>query len=279
LKTNAFIASPFAKILVYANVFVSLCAAAQVLVTYMLCGIPVTFDNNAYILFVFLSTYLQYNVQRGYFIKQINLYTESTTWVTRHRKTLFYTVFVALGALLFLCNHLSYASIAVLVGAEIVSTAYYMPPLNLRRIGFLKPLIISGIWVVSCAVVPLIENQLFHPNVIWLLLSQFCFISVLSILFDVKDSTDDFLNGIATYSNSLGMKGTRLLCCLLCMASMACFYQFKHRPHSLFAEAALMVATVFTVFITHEKRHRFYFYLWVDGLLILQVLLIYLFLL
>lgn len=273
------IASPFAKILVYANVFVSLCAAAQVLVTYMLCGIPVTFDNNAYILFVFLSTYLQYNVQRGYFIKQINLYTESTEWVTRHRKTLFYTVVIALGALLFLCNHLSYTSIAVLVGAELVSTAYYMPPLNLRKIGFLKPLVISGIWMLSCTAVPLIENQLFHANVAWLLLSQFCFISVLSILFDVKDTTDDFLNGIATYSNSLGMKGTRLLCCLLCAASLACFYQFRHHTGSFIAEAVLMAVTLITVFITHEKKHRFYFYLWVDGLLLLQAVLIYVFLL
>jgi len=264
---------------VYANVFISICAAAQVLVTYMLCGIPMNPGNNAYILFVFLSTYLQYNVQRGYFIQQINLYTESTAWITRHRRVLLLTALAALISLLFLCNTLSYTSIAVLVGAEIVSTAYYLPPLNLRRIGFLKPFVISGIWMLSCTAVPLIENQLFHAPVLWLLLSQFCFISALSILFDVKDTTDDFLNGIATYSNTIGEKGTRVLCCVLALASLAGFYRFKHTPGAFIAEALLIAATIITVFITSEKKHRFYFYLWVDGLLLLQAVLLFIFLL
>lgn len=244
----------------------------------MLCGIPVTFANNAYILFVFLSTYLQYNVQRGYFIQQVNLYTESTEWVLRHRKVLIYTALLAIVVLLFLCNTLSYTSIAILVGAEIVSTAYYMPPLNLRKYGFLKPLVISGIWMLSCTAVPVIENQLFSPNVLWLWLSQFCFISVLSILFDVKDTTDDFLNGIATYSNSIGSKSTKILCCVLALASFGAFTQFRHPPGALIAEALLIAVTLITVFITHEKKHRFYFYLWVDGLLLLQALLVFAFL-
>lgn len=279
MATNPLIHSPLAKILVYANVFISICAAAQVLVTYMLCGIPVNSANNAYILFVFLSTYLQYNVQRGYFIQQVNLYTESTAWITRHRKVLMFTALAALIVLLFLCNTLSYTSIAVLVGAEIVSTAYYMPPLNLRRIGFLKPFVISGIWMLSCTAVPLIENQLFHLPVLWLLLSQFCFISALSILFDVKDTTDDFLNGIDTYSNTIGEKGAKILCCVLALGALASFYRFRHTPGALAAEALLIAATVITVFITHEKKHRFYFYLWVDGLLLVQALLLYVFLL
>lgn len=279
LATNRLTHSPIAKILVYAHVFISICAASQVLVTYMLCGIPMNADNNAYILFVFLSTYLQYNVQRGYFIQQINLYTDSTAWITRHRQVLIYTAAAALIGLLFLCNSLSYTSIAVLVGAEIVSTAYYLPPLNLRKIGFLKPFVISGIWMLSCTAVPLIENQLFHTPVLWLLLSQFCFISTLSILFDVKDTTDDFLNGIATYSNTIGEKGTKILCCLLALASLASFYQFKHAPGALLAEALLMGATMVTVWVTNEKKHRFYFYLWVDGLLLLQAVLLFMFLL
>ena len=279
MRINTLIQSPVVKILVYAHVFISLCAAAQVLVTYMLCGIPVTADNNAYILFVFLSTYLQYNVQRGFFIQQINLYTESTEWILRHRKILISTALFSIILLLFLCNSLSYTSIAVLVGAEIVSTAYYMPPLNLRKYGLLKPLVISAIWTISCTVVPVIENQLFSPQILWLCLSQFCFISVLSILFDVKDTTDDFLNGIATYSNTMGIKGTRILCCALLLVSLIAFYQFKHAPGALIALILLTATTIITTFTTHEKRHRFYFYLWVDGLLLLQALLLFVFLL
>jgi 4-hydroxybenzoate polyprenyltransferase len=133
--------------------------------------------------------------------------------------------------------------------------------------------------MLSCTAVPLIENQLFHAPVLWLLLSQFCFISALSILFDVKDTTDDFLNGIATYSNTLGEKGTKALCCALALAALASFYRFDHAPGALVAEALLIAATLLTVFITDEKKHRFYFYLWVDGLLLLQAVLLFVFLL
>jgi len=279
LKANPFITSPITKTLVYANVFVSICAAAQVLATYMLFGIPVTFNNNAFILFVFLSTYLQYNLQRGYFIQKLNLYTESTEWIKRNQKIIFYSTIISLVALLFLCNNLSYTSIAIMVGAELISTAYYAPPVNLRKHGYIKPLIISSIWVVSCSAVPLLENQLLNTNSLWFLVSQFCFISVLSILFDVKDATDDYLNGISTYSNTIGDTGTKMLCVCLVIATFVCFFFFKHQKASLMAEAVLLFVTLLTVFITDEKKHRFYFYLWVDGLLFLQAILIYLFLL
>lgn len=278
LRTNWLIDSPLAKILVNAHVFIALCAAAQVLVTYMLCGIPANPDNHAYILFVFLSTYLQYNVQRGYFIQQVNLYTESSAWILRHRKVLIYTALLAGAGLLFLCNSLSTTSILLLVGAELISTAYYAPPLNLRKIGFLKPLVISGIWMLSCTAVPIIENQLFSQKVLWLWLSQFFFISVLSVLFDVKDTTDDFLNGISTYSNVIGIKGTRILCSLLSLASLFCFWKFEADSKALPAEIMLFAVTLVTIWITDEKRHRFYFYLWVDGLLLLQALLLFAFL-
>ncbi len=154
-----------------------------------------------------------------------------------------------------------------------------MPKFSLRKIGFLKPLVISSIWMVSCAAVPLIENQLLNTNSLWFLASQFCFISALSILFDVKDATDDYLTGISTYSNTLGNAGTKVLCIVLSIATLVCFYFFKHQKASFTAEIILMAVTIVTVFITDEKKHRFYFYLWVDGLLFLQAILLYVFLL
>lgn len=262
----------------YANVFVAICASAQVFVTYMLFGLPVTFNNNAFLLFVFLSTYLQYNLQRGYFIQKVNLYTESTEWIKKHQQKIFYSTVAGLIGVLFLCNNLSNLSIGIMVGAELISTAYYLPPFNLRKYGYIKPLVISSIWVVSCSAVPLIENQLLSAQTGWFLVSQFFFTSVLSILFDVKDTTDDFLSGISTYSNTIGERGARVLCVLLIIAAFACFMLTKYSTPALIAESLLLAIALVTVFLTHEKKHRFYFYLWVDGLLLLQAVLFYLFL-
>ena len=279
LKTNPFISSSISKVLVYTNLLVSFGAAAQVLVTYMLFCIPVNFNNNAFILFVFLSTYLQYNLQRGYFIEKMNLHTESSEWIKKHQKKIFYTSIAALIGLLFLCNNLSFTSIAIMVGAELISSAYYLPPFNLRKYGYIKPLVISSVWVISCSAVPLIENQLLTENSLWFLFSQFCFLSILSILFDVKDTTDDYLNGIATYSNTIGDKGTKILCSGLAILFLLLFYFGKHSAGALVAQAVVACITLITIFLTNEKKHRFYYYLWVDGLLLLQAFLLYLFLL
>lgn len=276
MKTQAIISSPIAKTLVYANVFIAFCAAAQVLITYKLFSVPLTYANATFILFVFLATYLQYNVQRGYFIANINLNTESGQWLGRYKRTMFVSLFLSLAVLLFLCNNLSYTSVGIMVGAELVSTFYYLPPFNLRKCGYIKPLIISLIWVISCTVVPLIENHMLNWNSAWFIFSQFCFISVLCILFDIKDMTDDYLNGIDTYANRFGVMGTKWICVVFSIAMGVSFYVFR-QSQDLVPELIITALTIFTVFITSEKKHRFYYYLWVDGLLLLQAILFLIF--
>jgi hypothetical protein len=66
-------------------------------------------------------------------------------------------------------------------------------PFNLRRHGYIKPFLISSVWVISCSLVPLIENKLLTEHSIWFVVSQiFVLYSVLCLLFDIKDSVNDF---------------------------------------------------------------------------------------
>ncbi len=218
-------------------------------------------------------------MQRGYLINGANLNTESAQWLSKHKKIMLYSVGASLIALLFLCNSLSYTSIAIMVGAEAISTFYYLPPFNLRKHGYIKPLIIAAIWSISCAAVPLIENQLLTPDRTLFLVSQFCFITVLCILFDIKDMTDDFLNGINTYANKLGVSGTKWVCALFIVVSGICFYLSIQNPKALIGELIVLAVTAITVLITTEKKHRFYYYLWVDGLMASQAIVFYILLL
>jgi 4-hydroxybenzoate polyprenyltransferase len=261
---------------VYANLFISLCASSQVLLTYHLFPVPFNFDNNAYLLFVFLATYLQYNLQRGYSANQLNLYTDRSLWLTKHKKVMLISAFIALVVLLFLCNGLSWTSILIMGAAEVVSNLYYLPPFNLRRYGYVKPFLISSIWVISCCVVPLIENQLFTMHSLWFLAAQFLFIGVLSMLFDVKDADDDYVNGVNTYANRFGMKPTKLFCIALTLIAGACFYQFLPGLFSLMKIAVVGFLTVMTILLTHDRKHAFYYYLFVDGLLLVQTALFFL---
>jgi 4-hydroxybenzoate polyprenyltransferase len=278
LKTKTFIPSPFLNTLVYGNVFIALCAFAQVLVTYHFFPIPVNFDNNSYLLFVLLATYLQYNVQRGYYIiNHVNPDSPRSKWVLKHKKIMGYTIGASLIVLLFLCNKLSWQSIAIMVGAEIISTLYYLQPFNLRRHGYVKPFLISAVWVISCSLVPLIENQLLTEHSIWFMASQFVFISVLCMLFDIKDNDKDFLSGVNTYANRFGVTVTKVICALLIIIGFTCFYVFKSDASSSIGSIILRLLLLLTILHTNDNRHAFYFYLWVDGLLIIQTILFFIF--
>lgn len=278
LRTKAFIPTPFLNTLVYANVFISVCAFAQVLMTYHFFAIPVNFNNNSYLIFVLLATYLQYNVQRGYYIvNHSNLISPRSQWTIRHKKIMGLSIVGSLVVLLFLCNKLSWLSIGIMAGAEIISTLYYLQPFNLRRHGYIKPFLISAVWVISCGLVPLIENQLLTLHSVWFLASQFVFISVLCLLFDIKDNDTDYISGVNTYANKFGVTATKVMCALLVLIGFTCFYMFKNDSQSLTGSVILRLLLLLTIVYTNDKRHSFYYYLWVDGLLILQTILFFIF--
>lgn len=219
-----------------------------------------------------LSTYLQYNVQRGYMINETNVHTERSQWLMKHKKMLFYSIIICLGIVLFLCNSLSYTSIAVMVGAEVISTFYYLPPLNLRKYGYFKPFLIAMIWVVSCSVVPLIEHDMITKTSYLFFVSQFCFVSVLCLLFDIKDVETDYMNGVNTYANKFGIIATKALSFAMLLIAGLWFYYYTNDTVSIICEAIILGITGITILFTNDKKHDFYYYLWVDGLLLLQAL-------
>lgn len=273
LKTNWFISSPVVKTLVYANVFIALCALAQVLLTYSIFSIPFNFANNSYLLFILLSTYLQYNVQRGYMINATNVQSERSQWLLKHKKVLLFSVGATLLVVLFLCNNLSWTSIGIMIGAEVVSTLYYIPPFNFRKHGYFKPFLISSVWVISCALVPLIENNLLTFHSAWFVASQFFFISVLCLLFDIKDVEHDYMSGVNTYANKFGVNNTKIICVCAVIIAFTCFYKFSNDTDFLIRSIILRVIVLSTLLFTNDKRHSFYYYLWVDGLMIIQAVL------
>ena len=272
MQTNSFISNSIIKTLVYANVFIAICAFAQVELTYHLFSIPANFANNSYLLFIFLSTYLQYNMQRGYMINNENVHSERSLWLLKHKKLLMYSIVASLISVMFLCNNLSWTSIGIMIGAEIVSTLYYLKPFNLRRHGYIKPFLISSVWVISCSLVPLIENQLVTKLSIWFVASQFCFISVLCLLFDIKDGESDYLAGVNTYVNKFGVNIAKLICFAFVAVSVGCFFLFTTDIYFIVFAVILNLLVIATILLTNENRDSLYFYLWIDGLLVLQTL-------
>ena len=211
-------------------------------------------------------------MQRGYMINNENVHSECSLWLLKHKKLLTYSIVASLISVMFLCNNLSWTSIGIMIGAEIVSTLYYLQPFNLRRHGYIKPFLISSVWVISCSLVPLIENQLVTKLSIWFVASQFCFISVLCLLFDIKDGESDYLAGVNTYVNKFGVNIAKLICFAFVAVSVGCFFLFTTDIYFIVFAVILNLLVIATITLTNENRDSLYFYLWIDGLLVLQTL-------
>lgn len=112
---------------------------------------------------------------------------------------------------------------------------------------------------------------------VWFLASQFVFISVLCMLFDIKDNEADYLSGINTYANRFGEKVTKIICANLIIIGFICFYKFNSSTNYTVASVILRILLLGTILFTSDKRHSFYYYLWVDGMLIIQTALFFIF--
>ena len=241
--------------LVYANVFIAICAFAQVFMTYLLFKIPFNFDTISYLIFILLSTYVQYNMQRGYLVNPNGPPTERSSWLLKNKKILLISNLICLVALIFLCNSLSWTSIFIMIGAEVVATLYYMPPFYLRKYGYFKPFLISAIWAISCVLVPLIEFSTVTPNSIYFLIAKFLFIAELCVVFDINDSEKDFQSGVFTYANKLGLSFTKFFCILLLSASGVMYGLYiKQVLPIIFAAAFLTLCAVFAFLSNNKKK-------------------------
>jgi hypothetical protein len=266
---------PFIKVLVYANVFIALCAFSQVLLTYLLFDIPFTFDTVSYLVFVPLGTFVQYNIQRGYMIAYYNLDTERSKWMHRHKRALIYSNVIGIVILLCLCNSLSWKSILIMGIAEVISSLYYLPPFNLRKYGYIKPFLISAVWVISCVVVPLLENGMLnmeHAQVYYFMAAQFLFVAELCIVFDIKDASADFAGGVRTYANVMGELFTKVLCITMLLGSFVCRWYFS--GHLALVSVFVLIPCIILTLLSSDKKHAFWFYLTIDGMLILQVIVV-----
>lgn len=278
----------------YANVFIAICAFAQVLMTYFLFHLPFNFNTISYLVFVTLSTFLQYNMQRAHmlfaqFFQRVAIFmkhkiwvkhethpavneSERLQWLDKNRKAFLTSNLLSLAGLFFLCNWLSWTSIYIMIGAEVVSTLYYMQPFNLRRFGYIKPFLISAIWAISCVLVPLMEFSKVSDEAIYFLIAKFLFIAELCVVFDINDSDKDFRDGVFTYANKLGLTFTKIFCIVLLAGSGIMYGLFiKETTPIIFAAVFLSLCAVLSL-MAYNGKHAFYYYLVIDGLMLIQPL-------
>lgn len=156
--------------------------------------------------------------------------------------------------------------------------------INLRKIGWLKPFIIGFMWAGTANVYPLIFYGITHHaetpvHLMNLLLffKNFMFISVLCIMFDIKDYASDANHQIKTFVVEHGLRHTIFYILLpLSIAGLGSFLFWGYFNHfsamKMILNTIPFLCMIMVAYSMHKRKTILYYLVLIDGLMLLKAI-------
>lgn len=254
--------------ILYSNLFIAGCAAALYAGSAQRMRLEVDLLE---LFFVLASTFCIYNVQRLFMVKR-----DPAPIGIRHRFYLQYIVplialsNIALGYMIFYVAQLLLEDLAhvdrigVFLVCGVISMAYFLPGLDLRRIGILKPFVIGSVWALF-----LVGRHGFPDSerAWWFFAERMCFISALAMVFDIRDREIDERYGTHTFPVRWGIDLTRAAAGVLMLGSfMISSLVFRQGSSYLFSLPLFLLVLV----LVAAPRREWFYLLLVDGIILAQ---------
>lgn len=278
----------FIDFLLFSNLFIAFCAVAQGLVTYYLLKLPA----DTYVLsFLFFATLAIYNLsmllakpkapQKSPF--------KRVQWIfAHHRLTISITLISALCLIPLGLLYLSFQAKLLMVFIGLIAISYNIPFLSvndkkigLRNIPGIKLFLIGFVWSVSCVLLPIveIENNYGIPialsEVLLLVAKRFLFICAITIPFDIRDLYQDKYYELKTIPVIFGEKKAWIFCQALLFAYLVLLFLFaKSISYDTIGLTLTIVLTGWLIFKSNLKRNEYYYFLFLDGTMVLQYLIL-----
>lgn len=221
-----------------------------------------------------------------------------TAWYARHHKWIMRSQLILAVVLLFLLGWLllmhgrqigqiSAASWWLMLVFPVVGAMYYGSNFlskkhNLRQIGWLKPFVIGFVWAGVSNVYPILYHNLFFTvpyeptfRAFLLFFKSLMFVSMLAILFDIKDYEADSENQLKTLVVKLGLQKTIFYVVFpLTLLGLLTFLSYAvHQQFSLLKMVLLMVpffALLAAARSLRKSRTLMYYLVVIDGLFIVK---------
>ena len=269
--------------ILFSSIFIALCAIGLCIETNILLGVPL--NNFSFYCFVFGATLVQYNLH--YLLKKEAVpNSERLRWSQKNRTI--HVIFLLTGILLILFSffsfYLEHFVILALLGCIAILYSFpFLPFGEKRRIkdyGFLKIITLALLWTLVTVWFPVNGWQTDHGLFAFVFAKRFVFMLVLCLLFDVRDIEIDSKEYINTLAVVLGKKKSYLLSYILLLLFVALsFLQYYYLPQMNFLIAMIVsaIATWITIEITKKTNSDFIYLAGIDGMMLLQPILIYLF--
>jgi 4-hydroxybenzoate polyprenyltransferase len=271
-----------AEFVLFSSIFIGACAVALCIQTNLLMHLPL--NTLSFYCFVFGATLVQYNL---HYLVKTTAVSNSLRLVWSSKNKMIHKVLLAAGVALILFSFLSFRLhhfiILTILGA--IASLYSFPVIPFgkkRRIkdyGFLKIITLALLWTLVTVWFPvnslLFENDIF----VFVFLKRFVFMFVLCLLFDIRDIEIDRTENIRTLPVILGKRKSYLVVyCLLILFVILSLLQVFYFGDERILIAMLLsaAATFFVVELTKKTNSDFVYLAGVDGMMLLQAMLVYL---
>lgn len=262
----------------------SLCAVAQALVTFHLIKSQPVYPVLA---LLFTSTLGIYNfcmLISGPKNPQLSPHMRIRWFFAHYRLMVTFTI-VSLLSLVPLFFLVSTGSRLLLIFLSIISFCYSLPMFSLgeqkfglRNIPGLKPFLITIVWTLSTVLLPILEAQEMHITVnmrdtVILIAKRFLFIFALTVPFDIRDLFEDNKLGVRTIPVIIGEKWAYLFCQALLGAYILLLFIYQKSFNADFLSLTFTAfLTGWLIFKSKWEKNEYYYFFYMDGVLILQYL-------
>ena len=279
--------------LFFSNYFYGICAVALSVEASLQQHVPI--NSLFYFVMIFLITVLYYAYP---YIRRTLIPTDNprTNWYTQHYQfmrwnQIIITIAVAVVASLF-CRRFGEILLdmppvpwLLIFVFPLTASLYYganflYRTYSLRKIGWLKPFVIGFTWAGLVTVYPVlfhdIINQLtyeFRWAGVLLFVKNFMFISVLCIMFDIKDYTADYIARLKTFVVNMGLSRTIFYIVLpLSVLGLVSFvlYAETHEFNrvKLLLNVVPFLLLIIVAWSLRKRRSLLYYLCIVDGLML-----------
>jgi 4-hydroxybenzoate polyprenyltransferase len=278
----------FLDFLLFSNIFIALGAVAQGLVTYHLLGYP---PSLVVLGFLFFSTILIYNL--SILIQKPKNHLQSkyrrVKWIFGHYRLNISITLIAISALIGLFFLLSWSSQLLMGFLSVLSLGYALPlfssngkKFGLRKIPGLKLFLIAFVWAFSAVVLPIFELQssfafeIPFKDIAILTLKRFLFVAAITIPFDIRDIFQDKTFELKTIPTVFGEKKAYLLCQFMLISYLILLFLFQSKGlnSDFLALSLTTILTGWLIFKSKWEKNEYYYFLYLDGTLILQYLML-----
>ena len=262
------------------SIFIAFCAAAMCFQTATLLQLQTDYWLTG---FVFFATLASYN---SYWLLSKKIFGTVFYQQIFFEKELLKIALLAVYLTgLFICYTQTPLTISLLWPALLLNILYVTPLLPFkvlrftRRIGFLKTFLLAFTWMYVTAFLPLLKPAFLLTGMeIALLLNRFLFMLLLCVVFDNRDVSVDKIKGLHSIATDLKPASLNFIVAILFVMLVGSVYLLQYFGMDLPQAVALQLSALaigYLYYLSLQKRGYFFYYFFVDGLMLFSALATY----